>query len=938
MPGWAAGGSPPLSSLEVQVKVEDVKGPSRPSTACRLVGILAALLVVGGTAGVAIPLALRAGATAPESDAPTVPMRASGAGVTSSLLATTRADWKEDDAVVSPTAAVRLTFSVKQSNADKTLEMLFNVSTPGHPMRSKYLNWSRLRTLVSNPSDQAHVRGWLQRSGATIVEETLHGLMIKAVAPVAVWEAALNVTIGRFVSTGGGGGNAAGGSSRKLGTAGRAPRVVHRARGPAYVPAHVAQRLAGIYGLSHLPPRMRGTMGPRARRGAGGSAGAASGAMYPPVAAKGAGDSGAGSGGAGRRRELLAAWVTAEGCAIDPCEGSASRRRRRLQSWEGSGQADHICCSGESDGSDGDRRHRRSLQSWVGSGQVDCSATTGSGAGRRSLQSSGQYQVDPLEDADSGSGVCLNGTAVNSTTIGLMRSHYEIPADSGGDEEIVMWIITPTDYPHSHADLTAFQRLYGIRPHNVTDGCFDWEGVCTHSADDDDDFGRTEANLDAQYISSAAPRAAVVDEHFITGDDECDGPTCWLQTLENCVSGRPGDLEECYGKPPPVVVSISWGVPEEDLPESQIYEFNRHAVMLALLGTTVVAAAGDGGAAGVYPYDEDEDDSGEAARTCGDTYQSLFPGSSPFVTSVGATMGIEDGRPEVACTASAGGGITTGGGISRIKYPKRINEWQTSHVKAYLASSAGQAAPDGYFMANGQNGYGEDGYSYDWHGEDANEGYDRDNRIETHRGYPDLALAGSAVQMVNDGKVILVDGTSASAPVFAAMVASVVAARKAEGISRNANMTSAGYVVGCGDYDDGCYATWNATQGYMLGWLNPTLYSNASAFTDITEGNNTDGRGITCPTDPSWYEAHDYDDRLSRGAAGFVATTGWDPVSGLGSISYPALKAMFEHTATDEGVLGIGEDYYYEYSDGETAEEEEVFSPPSPPSYWGYDG
>ena len=100
MPGWAAGGSPPLSSLEVQVKVEDVKGPSRPSTACRLVGILAALLVVGGTAGVAIPLALRAGATAPESDAPTVPMRASGAGVTSSLLATTRADWKEDDAVV----------------------------------------------------------------------------------------------------------------------------------------------------------------------------------------------------------------------------------------------------------------------------------------------------------------------------------------------------------------------------------------------------------------------------------------------------------------------------------------------------------------------------------------------------------------------------------------------------------------------------------------------------------------------------------------------------------------------------------------------------------------------------------------------------------------------------------------------------------------------
>ena len=81
----------------------------------------------------------------------------------------------------------------------------------------------------------------------------------------------------------------------------------------------------------------------------------------------------------------------------------------------------------------------------------------------------------------------------------------------------------------------------------------------------------------------------------------------------------------------------------------------------------------------------------------------------------------------------------------------------------------GKSALDGYFKSNGQNGYFEDGYSYDTDGDGS---YATTGRIQTHRGYPDLALAGSAVQMVNGGSVILVDGTSASAPVFAAMLPS----------------------------------------------------------------------------------------------------------------------------------------------------------------------
>ena len=404
-------------------------------------------------------------------------------------------------------------------------------------------------------------------------------------------------------------------------------------------------------------------------------------------------------------------------------------------------------------------------------------------------------------------------------------------------------------------------------------------------------------------------------------------PEVWLQTAGSCVGGEEDAI--CYGHEPPAVLSISWGVPEEDLVMSQMLEFNKQAVMLGLLGTTIVAAAGDGGAAGVHPYDEDEDGDSEPTQSCGDNYQTLFPAASPFVTSVGATQGLEDGAPERASAASTGGGITTGGGFSMIRYPKKVNQHQMGDVKTYLNSATGKSALEGYFKSNGQNGYFEDGYSYDSSG-----AYITEGRMETHRGYPDLALAGSAVQMVNGGSVILVDGTSASAPVFAAMVAAVVAERKAEGLKLNANRQQADF-ASCGMYDDECYKDWNATQGYMLGWLNPTLYKHPSAFSDITEGSNIDGRGITCSTDPSWYENLDNDDTLS-GPAGFSATTGWDPVSGLGSITYPSLLALFPaNVTTDANALDMGEDYNYMDSDANEAENMEVFSPPSPPGAYG---
>lgn len=54
----------------------------------------------------------------------------------------------------------------------------------------------------------------------------------------------------------------------------------------------------------------------------------------------------------------------------------------------------------------------------------------------------------------------------------------------------------------------------------------------------------------------------------------------------------------------------------------------------------------------------------------------------------------------------------------------------------------------------------------------------------------------------------------------------------------------------------------------VLGFLNPFLYKNPDMFTDITSGSN---QGCDSNT------------------AGFPATNGWDPVTGLGTPIYSAM-------------------------------------------------
>ena len=105
------------------------------------------------------------------------------------------------------------------------------------------------------------------------------------------------------------------------------------------------------------------------------------------------------------------------------------------------------------------------------------------------------------------------------------------------------------------------------------------------------------------------------------------------------------------------------------------------------------------------------------------------------------------------------------------------------------------------------------------------------------RAFPDVSAQGENVEIVVSGSFGTVAGTSCSSPIFASVIALL-----------NDQLIAAGKSP--------------------LGFLNPFLYSTgASALNDVTTGSNPG-----CNTN------------------GFPASVGWDPVTGLGTPNYAALR------------------------------------------------
>lgn len=226
-----------------------------------------------------------------------------------------------------------------------------------------------------------------------------------------------------------------------------------------------------------------------------------------------------------------------------------------------------------------------------------------------------------------------------------------------------------------------------------------------------------------------------------------------------------------HADPTPAAITISWGGPESQWADSARTAFDNALSDAAALGVTVTAAAGDRGSS--------DGATDGAAHTD-------FPAASPHALACGGTsLTVDDSgavRSETVWNGGADSGATGGGVSAAFDLPS----WQArAGVPSRPGGGAGRGVPDVAADADPTTGY----------------------------------------QVLVDGKAGVVGGTSAVAPLWAALVA-----RLAQG------------------------------SGRRFGLLQPMLYAGevqgeaAPGFRDVTSGTN----------------------------GAYEAGPGWDPCTGLG--------------------------------------------------------
>jgi kumamolisin len=218
-----------------------------------------------------------------------------------------------------------------------------------------------------------------------------------------------------------------------------------------------------------------------------------------------------------------------------------------------------------------------------------------------------------------------------------------------------------------------------------------------------------------------------------------------------------------HASPTPTAISISWGQSEDQWTAQARTALDDALQDAAALGVTVTVAAGDNGSS------DGTSDGGNHAD---------FPASSPYALACGGTSLRANGTTissETVWNDGSGGGAT-GGGVSDVF---ALPTWQ-SKAGVPASASGGRGVPDVAGNADPETGY----------------------------------------QVLVDGNQAVYGGTSAVAPLWAALVA------------RLAQKT-----------------------GSPFGLLQPKLYALKTGFHDITSGNN----------------------------GAFEAAKGWDACTGLGS-------------------------------------------------------
>jgi hypothetical protein len=441
------------------------------------------------------------------------------------------------------------------------------------------------------------------------------------------------------------------------------------------------------------------------------------------------------------------------------------------------------------------------------------------------------YDVNPLYTA---------GSTGTGQTIGIM-----------GQTDIVM------------ADITDFRAAAGLPVNNPTvfliPGSAD-PGIGDASGD------INEADLDLEWSGGVAKNAAVV---FVNSTNIFD-------SVQYAIANKINGVQL-------PILSVSYGNCEPNYPSAQLASYEASFQQANAQGQTVLAAAGDDGAA---DCDEQTNSNAPPITSATQGLQVDYPGSSAYVTSMGGSEFMGDGTaqnpstgadqywsgangsndvitsalsyiPEMAWNDTTfeianGGGLAAGGGGKSLLFPKP--SWQTG-VPGIPADSA-RDVPDVSLNASSDH-----------------DPYLVCTQIilvsdPTQTNYTSSCTNGFRISdpgSSDNNGLTAFGGTSVAAPSFAGILALVE--------------QKLGVPQGLGNVNPALYTLAS----------NPTTY--ASAFHDITTGNNqvpcTAG-STDCPTSGTM-------------VIGYVAGTGYDQATGLGSVDVTNLATAFGTIATKLG-------------------------------------
>ena len=352
-----------------------------------------------------------------------------------------------------------------------------------------------------------------------------------------------------------------------------------------------------------------------------------------------------------------------------------------------------------------------------------------------------------------------DAAAPSSYTPPQVAQAYKFPAGTDGTGQTIA--ILEFGGGFSASDLQSYFPGLGLPVPSVTaagvDGASNAPGSDPSGADG-------EVLLDIEVAGSVAPGAAQV-VYFGPNTD---------QAFVDAISAA------AHAAPTPIVISISWGGPEDSWSAQSRNSIDQALSDAAALGITVTVAAGDNGSS---------DGVTDGKNHCD------YPASSPYALACGGTrLDADTGTgaisSETVWNDGASGGAT-GGGVSAVY---SLPSWQASAGVPAKPSPGGRGVPDVAGNADPQTGY----------------------------------------QVLVDGKRAVYGGTSAVAPLWAALIARLAQATRQK-----------------------------------FGLLQPVLYSgvtpgtDVAGFNDITSGNN----------------------------GAYSAGPGWNACTGLGSPSATALLA-----------------------------------------------